>query len=174
VLLCSLSHNNVTLTYYDGSPTPSLFALIIGINKYADPSVPDLLGAVNDAIAVKHFLASNASLAKNRIIILRDEEATQDGIMSALRSLAYNSAIGTQDPILIYYAGYGSEVASPITTNISDGTIQMLLPYDFESKGSKGAQGQGVLYPEISQVLAEVAMRKSDNIVSYFRIAFSF
>ena len=64
-----------------------LFALIIGINKYKDPAVPDLRGAVPDADAVQKFLISKVDVTKNRIVILRDGEATREAMVNAIQDL---------------------------------------------------------------------------------------
>lgn len=148
------------------SPPSSLFALIIGINKYKDPDVPDLHGAVPDANEVQKFLISKVGVAENRIVILRDAEATREKIVHAIQNLAQNPAISTQDPILIFYAGHGGEAPSPWKTSSENDMIQMLIPHDFVSKGSKDHQGQGIFDITLSKLLADVAKKKSDNIVS--------
>lgn len=60
------------MTYY---PSPKLFALLIGINKYKDPNIQNLAGAVADVYAMRNFLLSTFS--RNKITILRDEKATR-------------------------------------------------------------------------------------------------
>ncbi|KAG6914165.1 hypothetical protein DXG01_001996 [Tephrocybe rancida] len=102
------------------SPPTSLFAVIIGIDKYKHPGFPDLHGAVNDAIVVKEYLMLDVGVSKDRIISLHDKEATQEEILETIHSLAYNNAIGPQDPILIYYAGHGSEAAYPVFDRETD------------------------------------------------------
>ncbi|KAG6901496.1 hypothetical protein C0995_011174 [Termitomyces sp. Mi166 len=137
-------------------PSSSLFALSIGINKYSNPSIANLHGAVHDANAAENYLIS-----EDRIVNLRDEEATGEAILKALRDLAHNSAIHAQDPILIYYAGHGSEAPSPV----SGARGRMLLPHDFGYPRSNAESGQGILDVTLSQILADIATSKSDNIV---------
>ncbi|KAG6829593.1 hypothetical protein H0H87_010742 [Tephrocybe sp. NHM501043] len=153
------------------TPGSSLFALLIGIDHYIDPAIPDLCGAVHDADAVENFLTSFAGVPKDRIMNLRDEQATRNGIMSAMRSLANNNAINPEDPILIYYAGHGSEAPSPIprwTTSSANDMIQMLLPHDFDSRGSNRVLGQGVFDIALSSILGTIAENKSNNITVIF------
>ncbi|KAG6901492.1 hypothetical protein C0995_011170 [Termitomyces sp. Mi166 len=159
--------NVVDLLWHLHRPPPTLFALIIGINKYADPEVPDLCSAINDANAVEEFLTSKLRVSTDRMVNLRDEEATREAIMTAMQNLAHNNAISPQDPILIYYAGHGSEAQPPIPrweTTSANGAIQMLLPHDFKLKGSNDPQGQGIFDVTLSQALADIATNKSDNI----------
>ncbi|KAG6913333.1 hypothetical protein DXG01_007621 [Tephrocybe rancida] len=149
------------------SPAPSLFALIIGISKYRHPEVPDLPGAANDANTVKRFLTSEVGISKERIVNLRDEQATWRTILEALHKLARESAISMQDPILIYYAGHGAEAPSPVPgweASSPNGMIQMLVPHDFTFEGSKEHRGQGIFDINLSQILEEIARNKSDNI----------
>ncbi|KAG6901494.1 hypothetical protein C0995_011172 [Termitomyces sp. Mi166 len=149
------------------SPHSSLFALLIGIDKYMDPGVPDLRGAVNDANAVEQYLIAGVSVSKDRIVNLRDNEATRERIVTAMRKLVLHSDINAQDPILIYFSGHGSEAKPPIdcwpTTSAND-RMRMFLPYDFKLDGSHNAGGQGVLDIEVSQILADIATKKSNNI----------
>ncbi|PPQ88397.1 hypothetical protein CVT25_011276 [Psilocybe cyanescens] len=144
-------------------PSGSLFALIIGINEYLDPEVSNLPGAFNDAEDVQNFLISKLGVPKERIVNLRDKQATREAIISAIQGLAANPAIGPNDPILVYYAGHGAEARSPLDES-SLMMIQMLLPYDFETKGSVGHQGQGLFDVTMSSLLTCVANKKSNNI----------
>jgi len=149
----------------------SLFALIIGIDKYKDPDVPDLCGAVADANKVREFLVSKVGLAEDRIVFLHDEGATRENMVNNIKHLARNPAISEQDPILIYYAGHGGEAPSPLAKpNTKNNVIQMLIPHDFVSKGSKDKQGQGIFDLTLCKFLADIAQSKSDNIVSCFFI----
>ena len=150
------------------SPSP-LFALLVGIDRYRHPSIVNLCGAVNDANAVEDFLISEVGVSKDRIVILRDEEATREAILKAMRDLARHSAIHVQDPILIYYAGHGGENPLPAGSGVGGLTGRVLLPHDFGCKGldTKPAV-QGIFDTTLSEILVDIAARKSDNIVESF------
>jgi len=77
-------------------------ALIIGINDYKDPDIPDLETAVNDANAMANLLSERYGF---EVELLLDRKATREAIYRALRSLT--SSTETDDSILIYYAGHG-------------------------------------------------------------------
>ncbi|KAG6914882.1 hypothetical protein DXG01_014761 [Tephrocybe rancida] len=153
-------------------PRPAtLFALIIGIDVYKDCKIRNLLGAVKDALTVKEFLISKFGISEHRIVVLLDKEATRKNILKALRRLALNRAISNRDPILVYFAGHGSEVQPPIfnwPTSNSNRKIQMLLPHDFVSEGTRHDQGQGIFDITLSQILSDIATNKSDNITVIF------
>ena len=77
-------------------------ALVIGINDYKDPNVPDLETAVNDANAVARVLKDKYGF---KVEFLLDEKATREAIYKQLRTLAVSTK--PDDSVLIYYAGHG-------------------------------------------------------------------
>ena len=77
-------------------------ALIIGINDYKDPKIPDLQTAVSDAKDMAELLIKRYGFQVN---LLLDQEATKEAIYRALRNLA--SSTKSDDSVLIYYAGHG-------------------------------------------------------------------
>jgi len=93
-VISDLSHQSGKLGAYR--------ALIIGINDYKDPKIPDLETAVNDAKAMAELLRKRYGF---QVKLLLDRKATKKVIYKALRSLA--SSTKPNDSILIYYAGHG-------------------------------------------------------------------
>ena len=93
-VISDLSHQSGKLAAYK--------ALIIGINDYKDPEIPDLETAVNDANAMANLLSERYGFEVKRLL---DREATREAIYRALRSLA--SSTEGDDSVLIYYAGHG-------------------------------------------------------------------
>ncbi|NQT55827.1 MAG: caspase family protein [Desulfobacteraceae bacterium] len=93
-IISDLSHQSGKLGAYR--------ALIIGINDYKDPKIPDLKTAVNDAKAVSELLRDHYGF---KVKLILNQEATKEAIYQALRSLA--SSTKPDDSVLIYYAGHG-------------------------------------------------------------------
>ena len=89
-----LSHNIGKLGIYR--------ALIIGINDYEDPNIPDLKTAVNDAVAMAELLHEHYGF---QVKLLLDRNATKENIYRSLRNLA--SSTKSNESVLIYYAGHG-------------------------------------------------------------------
>ncbi len=146
----------------------SLFALVIGIDEYADPNVYNLTGAVADADAVNDFLQKTLHVPESQIKNLRNKEVTRVTIEREIKSLGDNPAIKKDDPILIFYAGHGADVKAPPgwPTGSANEKIQMLVPHDFIKGGSDDIKrGQGVLDVRLSHLLQDIAVKKSDNIV---------
>ncbi|KAG6914880.1 hypothetical protein DXG01_014759 [Tephrocybe rancida] len=161
--------NNVEAT----SRRPGLFALIIGIDEYKHKRIAKLNGAIKDANAVERFLRQKLNVPKARIVNLRNEAATRQKMLEALKSLGRYDTIKKTDPILIYYAGHGSEVKAPEDWNTQSGKIQMILPYDFKSEDSRDSAGQGIFDIEIAQILRGISQEKSDNITVLFDCCYS-
>jgi hypothetical protein len=94
MVISDLSHQSGKLGAYR--------ALIIGINDYKDPNIPDLVTAINDADAMANLLSERYGF---EVELLLDRKATKEAIYRALRSLA--SSTEADDSVLIYYAGHG-------------------------------------------------------------------
>ena len=156
----------VGMSHKTGASTkpPQLFALIIGINEYASPTICDLKGAVPDALAVKKYLEEDLGVPASQIRILCDGEATRAAVIQAFSNLVVDHRIHRGDPIFIYYAGYGSNANAPKGW-ASDGTkIHMLVPHDLRT--SVDGQGTyGIPDRTINTILSHVAEKWGDNIV---------
>jgi hypothetical protein len=93
-VISDLSHQSGKLGAYR--------ALIIGINDYNDPKIPDLETAVNDANAMAKLLRERYGF---QIELLLDHKATKEAIFRTIRKLV--SSTKPDDSVLIYYAGHG-------------------------------------------------------------------
>jgi hypothetical protein len=89
------------LTHQSGK-LGSYGALLIGINDYNDPKIPDLETAVNDVTAMAKLLKERYGF---QVKLLLNRKATREGIYRALRKLASSAKL--DDSVLIYYAGHG-------------------------------------------------------------------
>ncbi|KAG8727400.1 hypothetical protein FRC11_013308 [Ceratobasidium sp. 423] len=146
------------------TPFPKLHALLIGIDAYKH--FAKLSGAMKDVESIHEFLRSDLSVPESQITELTNEQATRFGIINAMEQLSKNRSIERFDPILIYYAGHGCEVDSPLTNY--EGKAQCLVPWDL---GDQGADGQTVSpIPDytIAALLNELAAEKGNNITVIF------
>jgi hypothetical protein len=78
-------------------------ALVIGIDRYDDPSIPALANAVGDARAIGKVLESQ--LGYETVVL---ENATKKSVVTALNALAVE--LGPKDSVVLYYAGHGELV----------------------------------------------------------------
>ncbi|KAF5317642.1 hypothetical protein D9758_018630 [Tetrapyrgos nigripes] len=145
-----------------------LFALIIGIDNYEDPSIQNLSGAVLDAENVKNCLTDTLGVLQSNIQTLYDTQATKVNILNAIRGLA-DIPIAKDDPILIYYAGHGGRAPAPAGwfTSDSSNEIEMLCPHDFKQSGSDTKDGQGIFDLTLAHYFNDLA-DKWENISVIF------
>jgi hypothetical protein len=78
-------------------------AIVVGVDIYADATIPALGNAVRDAKAVAKMLESR--LGYEAIVL---ENATRSSLVGALNRLALT--MEPQDSVIIYYAGHGEVV----------------------------------------------------------------
>jgi hypothetical protein len=153
------------LTCRRTSGQPPLYALIIGINNYDGLKQHQLRGAVPDADAVEDYLKNELKVPSDHIRSLRDGQASRSEIIGAFKGLQHDQRINEGDPILIYYAGHGTEVAAPEGWETGGrGKIEALVPQDYNN-----VQGQEVhVIPDrtIGAYLDRIAEKHGDNIVS--------
>jgi len=80
----------------------SIRALLIGINEYSSPDVPDLNGAVNDTKLLAQALRAK-SVAKENIRIHTNYQATRENILHSLDKLMLESGCG--DFVMVHFSG---------------------------------------------------------------------
>lgn len=148
------------------SSKPKLFALIIGINYY--DNVRSLRGAASDALLVKEYLENCLKVPSGQIHTLLNKSASRAAIVEAFISLRDDGRIEKGDPIFIYFAGHGSEIASPEGEEGSK--LQALVPQDYCVKREKYVPA--IPDRTIGALIAQIAEKKGDNIVSssHFRL----
>jgi len=141
-------------------------ALLIGINNYRDQSIHPLQAAVADVEKLKELLISLGASPAN-IITLFNQDATRNDILDKLRALANDNRIQWDDPILIYFAGHGSEVDTPEGWPPSTGKVQLILPYDCISDNRHLSEGEGQAIFDIilGHHIHRIAQNKGSNIV---------
>ena len=92
-------------------------ALVIGVNAYADPKIPDLRGAVSDALEMREWLceAGGAGVPEENVALLLSPadqrganavEATTDNIIQATWDLVERSG-GEGERFYFYFSGHG-------------------------------------------------------------------
>ncbi|KAG9090031.1 hypothetical protein FRC06_001246 [Ceratobasidium sp. 370] len=166
---------SVTRSYYRGAAaallvyditsaakTP-LYALIIGINDYADKSVRNLKGAVHDGERFRDYLIKHLLVPQAQIKTLFGTQATRANIISEFRALAANPNINQQDPIVIFYAGHGAKLDKPDGWEAGGLHIQALVPQDVKLKGASGEIVHPIPDRTIATLLNEIGDAKGRN-----------
>ncbi|PVG00050.1 hypothetical protein CPB86DRAFT_813539 [Serendipita vermifera] len=141
-----------------------LHALIIGINNYK--SVDKLDGAVSDAKEFLKYLEECLKVPSRQIRLLLDEQASRTAIIEAFHQLQNDSRIKMDDPIIIFYAGHGTQLTPPAAWEAGGAgrKIQALVPQNCTIEDG--------IYPipdrTISALINGIAKKKGDNITVIF------
>ncbi|MCG8603959.1 caspase family protein, partial [bacterium] len=107
-------------------------AVIIGINEYQDPKIPNLSFARADAKGIYDIMIDPdlGRIAADNVILLLDENATERQIRTAL-AIELPKRAAEDDLVYIYFAGHGSPVIDS-RSQASDGIEKYLIPSDAE------------------------------------------
>ncbi len=104
------------------------WALVIGINDYRDPDIPDLKYAVYDAAGIAELLVTRLGFDRERVFVILDPppeepsshydlagtEATRDALEGWLQTrLSDEVGLGPDDRLLIFFAGHGKSRKLP-------------------------------------------------------------
>lgn len=120
------------------------YGLVIGVDEYAH--IPDLEGAVNDAVDIADALGGlNAD-----VTTLLNTAASRDAILSAWRTIATGMQEG--DQLVVSFAGHGSNEPEHYAGNEADGRDETLLLSGFSPYG-EGA-GERIRDDEIAKLIA--------------------
>lgn len=112
------------------------YALVVGINDYsvqsrhAETEVGlqwhSLSYCINDADSVYHLLVHAFDFAEENIILLKDAQAKNSDILSALRYLLTSAVAG--DVVCFYYSGHGG-ILPATTASDNHRFYEAIVPY---------------------------------------------
>jgi uncharacterized caspase-like protein len=89
-------------------PVTDKWALVIGVSKFADPTIPSLKYAAKDAQDFGEYLIKKANFAPDHVKVLVNEQATQRQIMSALGDKFLPQVVKKDDLVIIFYSSHGT------------------------------------------------------------------
>ena len=102
-------------------------ALVIGINRYANPR-NNLRGAVRDARNIKGLLSRDLGFESDQILLLTNEQATRDAILTGVRDwLVAGTRPGAR--AMFYFSGHGDS-RPDYDGDERDGKDEALVPHD--------------------------------------------
>jgi hypothetical protein len=96
-------NNNEELPPVNLDNVGNYFALIIGVNNYADKRIPKLDNPIRDGKALKNILVNGYTFESSNITTL--ENPDRKDIFKALQDI--KSLVGKNDNFLLFYAGHG-------------------------------------------------------------------
>jgi len=101
-------------------------ALVIGIDQYDDYAFPDLKHAVADAEAVARILVEKFAFPKDRVLLIRNQDASKQQLARALDFwVSDKRQVQPEDLLVVFFAGHG------VTRDLSTGReLGCLVPAD--------------------------------------------
>lgn len=111
--------------------TSRKIALLVGIDDY--PAAYKLRGCLNDVELQRHLLMYRFGFKKDDIHILRNGEATRQGILGAFEEYLINQA-RPDDVVVFHFSGHGSQIFDPDPivpeSRQNSGLNSTFVPYD--------------------------------------------
>jgi uncharacterized caspase-like protein len=117
-----LSDATSTATALRETLAPRRVALLVGIDAYTDPLLPDLRHAAADATALGEVLRQ-PDAGFDEVLVLADADGTpRSRVFEGLRRLA--ATVQRDDELVVFFAGHGTRVP------VDGGEHRFLLPSD--------------------------------------------
>jgi uncharacterized caspase-like protein/peptidoglycan/xylan/chitin deacetylase (PgdA/CDA1 family) len=99
------------------------WAIVIGIDDY--PKWPKLQYAARDAEGVRSALVDKFGFAAERVVTLKNADATRTGILAAFHDKLAHGGVQKNDRIFVFFAGHGA------TRKLSSGRdLGYIVPFD--------------------------------------------
>lgn len=85
----------------------SRWAIVVGIDHYADPAVATLHFAVNDALAIQTILRDEFLFPRDHIRLLTEKEASRAALRDTFERWLPSRGVSADDAVLVFFAGHG-------------------------------------------------------------------
>lgn len=89
-------------------PIRDKWALVVGVSKFQNNTVPTLRYAAKDARDFRNFLVNEANFAPDHVRLLLDEDATQRRVVSELGSKFLARVAKPDDVVVLFFSTHGS------------------------------------------------------------------
>ena len=129
-----------------GTKVRDAVALVIGISKYRDGAIPQVLYARRDDETMAAYLEAVGGVSRSKIKLLTDEGATLSDL-SAYVEEWLPRRVSKDTTVFIYYAGHG-------TPNVATGKA-FLLPYDGHAEYQNKLYSLDRLYDNLERLPAK-------------------
>lgn len=132
-------------------------ALLVGVGDYLHDAdgFSDLEGPRYDVANMRALLVERFQFRHDEIHVLRDAEATRDGILAAFREHLVEGSDG-ETVAVFYFSGHGGQVRDA-DGDEADGLDETLMPYDTGRKAAH--ENRDVTDDELNALLTELSAR---------------
>ncbi|MBY0549126.1 MAG: caspase family protein [Candidatus Obscuribacterales bacterium] len=127
-------------------PVRDKWALVIGVSKFQDKTIPELRFAAKDAEDFSKFLVNNANFSKDHVRLLTNESATQRRILDELGDKFLPRVVKPDDLVVIYFSSHGSPSRSDVRGK------NFLIAHDSEKRN---LYASGIEMQQLSDVIKD-------------------
>ncbi len=107
-------------------PIRDKWAVVVGVSKFQDPTIPKLQYPAKDARDFYNFLITKANFRPDHVRLLLDEKATKKRINSEIGDKFLPFVVGPDDLVVVYFATHGSPAEKDVRGD------SYLIAYDTE------------------------------------------
>lgn len=129
------------------------WAVVVGIDRYQDPSITTLRYAAADADAVFKFLTTKGGVKPANARLLVNQQATQRNLRQVLGDFLRQKVL-KDDEVIIYYAGHGTTEAD---ASAEGGVAKYLVPWDADPNSLFST---AIPMEEIDRIFGRMSARK--------------
>jgi hypothetical protein len=130
-------------------------ALLIGIDEYSSPNIPNLRGCVNDVTAIGGVLTDLYGFQESNLKLLTSPaDTTRQNIFDELEALIGRTQDG--DVTLVYYSGHGSQAPDTSSDEKEDSLDETIVPSD---TGRGDQPVVDIVDDELHSYIAALALR---------------
>ncbi len=130
-------------------------AVVVGISRYEDESIPDLKYAAKDAREFSEVLTAFGRFPADQVVLLTDEDGSLKNLKKALSDLRKAQP---EDLVLVYFAGHGCPDVHFSDTGAADQlTWKYLVPYDAEREN---LYATGLPMDELQRLFGHLASQR--------------
>ncbi len=89
-------------------PIRDKWAVVIGVGKFKDQTIPPLRYSAKDARDFYNYLVTKGNFKPDHVRLLTDEKATRERIITEIGDTFLPHVVGQDDLVLLYFASHGS------------------------------------------------------------------
>lgn len=95
-------------------PVDDKWAVVVGVGKFQDRTIPPLKYSTKDARDFAEFLVQKANFKRDHVRLLLDDQATRIRVISELCDKFLPRVTGKNDLVVFYFSGHGSGSAHDV------------------------------------------------------------
>ncbi len=130
----------------DNRPIADKWAIVMGVGKFKDPTIPSLRYSVKDAKDFADFLVKEQHFAPDHVRLLLNEKATKDEFLDEIGDKFLPRVVHRDDLVVLFFSSHGSPAERDI------GGSNFIVAYDTKKDS---LYRTGIEMQELTRILRE-------------------